>query len=270
MSFEDSLAIGIMGNIPGHISNAENIQEGVEPTGVFAFYVPDHNSELGIYSLTSGRTILHPRKGEKIQVEPEIVLDCSITYENGLFAKIIPHKLSVGNDFSIRTLKGTTKISQRKVWGKNSKGFKDYWWDLPSSFNHDDFGDEYKIMSFIRRNNILHEYSIETSWSAHKLFYDQLLEWTVQTLNTQKDQGIKEDILNDILKDHPKPQRIFIYAGAPDYTNWGHTHSLEIHDEIIITAYNNQHISLEKIKENIENNKLIDNDHIIYLHQEII
>ncbi|WP_235653408.1 DUF5718 family protein [Vibrio anguillarum] len=102
------LCIGIIGNYSGHLSGAEQVQETALPNGIFVIDCSHPET------LTSGKIIYYPRSGSKVDIEPEFVIRCQVSYEQGKVSALMPKQLTIGNDFTIRELTGSNKIDQRK------------------------------------------------------------------------------------------------------------------------------------------------------------
>jgi hypothetical protein len=129
-ALEECFGIGVAGNFAGHLEQAGEAADFVDvaaapeaPKGIFPFYLPGDAGFLGQFPL-SGYALTLPRTDQplNLQIEPEAGVLCEISYEGGVPAALTPRALGAFNDCSIRR-PGAKKISEKKNWGVNSKGF---------------------------------------------------------------------------------------------------------------------------------------------------
>jgi hypothetical protein len=275
------LGFGIAGNFAHHLDQAGEasdfvnveVKEAHAPKGIFPFYLPNKNdSFLSTFALSS-EFIIHPRaKDGNLQLEPEVGLICDIVYQNNQVIKIEPRYFGAYNDATIRK-DGASKISQKKNWGKNTKGISTQLIEL-DGFDKNSIIDSFHIASFVMRDNMLHEYGNDSPVNTYNYIYSQLLNWIVEKLNTQKDINPLED-LHSYIDELNYPDKMIISIGATSYTDWGENNYLEVGDEIFVIIYDKNIYSNGDIKEYIKNN--IENSdeelslkNCSILHQKII
>ncbi len=257
-----TIGFGIAGNFARHLEQAgesadfigiETEEEGA-PKGIFPTYVPGSDTFLGIYPFSTD-TIQKP--SDPIQMEPEIALLCDVTYAEGKITQLNPTHFGAYNDCSIRIedcsirIEGAPKISNKKNWGKNSKGVAPKL--LPvDSFSKDGMMDNYALTSFIRRNGELHQYGENSPLTGYSYFHEKLTAWIVDKLNTQRDQGPLED-LPRLLKSADYPPQLLISIGATRYTPYGESHYLETGDTLFVIVYDQTRYPHEEIIKMAEN-----------------
>ena len=120
----------------------------------------------------------------EVQVEPEMALQADVLYDEadagrrrvvGLFLAAS----AAFNDCSIRQLDGSSKLSEKKNWGCESKGIS-----LPhieiDSFAPGSFVDRLVMVSYVMRDGVLHKYSQDAPARNYTMFHEPLLEWIVE------------------------------------------------------------------------------------------
>ena len=253
--YENFLGLGLAGNFALHLEQAGELEEFKDivtqdeaaPKGMFPFYLPSSVSNakdiLNTYPLSSD-TIELPQEEVNIQAEPEVALVCKIEYLEGKVSKITPTHFGAYNDCSIR-IAGANKISDKKNWGKNSKGFSN---TLISIDKFEDGGvmDNYSITSFLRRKDEVHPYGEDVALNGYSYFYDKLISWMQNQVNTQKDFGPLEDLQNYI-QECNNPTEAIISIGATRYTDYGEKTFLKSDDEIIIILYDRREIAHDEV-----------------------
>ena len=254
--YNEYLGLGIAGNFALHLAQAGELEEFKEiitaeeaaPKGMFPFYLP-HNPHtsakeiLKTYPL-SADTIKLPSENVNIQAEPEVGLVCDITYKNEKISQIIPTHFGAYNDCSIRVA-GASKISDKKNWGKYSKGFSNTLFAI-DNFSDGGVMDSFSICSFLKRNKAIHQYGENVALNGYSYLYETLTEWITNQLNTQKDFGPLED-LSTYIKECKYPEKAIISIGATRYTPYGENTFLNPNDAVIIVVYNSHKLSLEDI-----------------------
>ena len=266
--YKNFIGLGIAGNFALHLAQAGELEEFKDiitadeaaPKGMFPFYLPSLNVQnnelhakeiLSTYPLSS-EYIKLPRENVNIQAEPEVGLVCEFEYTAGKLSRITPTYFGAYNDCSIR-IAGANKISDKKNWGANSKGFSN---DLIKIDKFENGGnmDNYSIASFLVRNSKIHPYGEDVALNGYSYFYEKLLDWMQNQILTQEDFGPLEAIQEYILAcDNPK--QAIISIGATRYTKYGESTFLEVGDEVVIVVYDNTQINNKEIMKSIENNK---------------
>lgn len=256
------ICIGIIGNYYGHASGAENIEEHPLPNGIFVIHQQDAET------LTSERVAIYPSEGSDVDIEPEFVVRCKVIYERGRVVDLVPQAMTIGNDYTIRTLEGATKISDRKAWGSRSKGINHSWWK-ESSFIDENCAENINIVSYIERNGKIHCATPIASCANTKLFNVELIRWVVNKINNQQDEGIYEQILPEFEKSG-MPDELLLYTGAPSYSAWGEDNFIQRGDRVHIMAYCSDVWQSEQIEMLATNNVRVNGSTVLTFSQEII
>ena len=259
--YREYLGFGIAGNFALHLSQAgeledfQNIitEDDAAPKGIFPFYLPCKKEDtterphamLSTYPL-SCESLALPNTTENVQAEPEVALICELTYaEDGSVATITPRSFGAYNDASIRVA-GAEKISDKKNWGKNTKGIAKEL--LPIAiFEEGGVMDSYSICSYLRRDGKLEAYGENIALKGYSYFHQKLLNWITKQINTQSDFGPLEDI-KAYIKACNNPKNLIISIGATRYTPYGESTFLQSGDEVLVVVYNHNRYTLEDIK----------------------
>ena len=272
---KEFIGFGIAGNFAHHLEQAGEASDFINikvdeinaPKGIFPFYLPSSETFLGKYPLSS-ENIIHPRtKDGNLQMEPEVALICEIIYENDKVKDIVPNFFTAYNDCSIRK-EGAKKISEKKNWGENTKGISSEIIPI-DKFEDGGIMDPYHIVSFLKRDGKIYQYGEDSPVTTYNYFYGQLKEWIIKKINTQEDTGPLED-LNSYIKDCNYPTGMIISIGATSYTDFGENNFLEIGDEIFVYIYNSNIHNLDKIRKNVEEEKISKLDNCSCLYQQIV
>jgi hypothetical protein len=273
MDFKLMIGLGVAGNFTGHLEQAGEaddftnvtVEDENAPKGLFPFYVPSQTgSFLEVYPISSNSITL--LGGENLQIEPEVVLICSIEYEAGKVKELTPLKFAAYNDCSIRK-EGATKISEKKNWGANSKGISDQLIDI-DSFSPGGVMNSYRIVSFLVRDGDVHPYGVDSAVNGYSYFNQKLLDWIVEKMNTQEDNGPLESI-STMLKQSHYPSHVLISIGATRYTEFGEKTFLQEGDDIFVVVYNSNKYTLDKIEEFCRS-KEFPSGEISILHQRVV
>ncbi|MCO4782310.1 MAG: hypothetical protein KC646_08275 [Candidatus Cloacimonetes bacterium] len=265
--YEDYIGLGVAGNFAGHLEQAGeasdftkiSVKDQKAPKGLFPFYVPSgKNRFIENYPISSTTIAIPTNHSEFLQVEPEVALICEIQYnfEHKVCA-IIPTHFSSYNDCSIRK-PGIRKISQKKNWGPNSKGLSKQWIPI-DQFCLGGVMDSYRLASFIVRDNQIIEYGVDSPLLAYSYFYQTLLDWTVETINNQTDDGPLENI-SQLLEDANFPSKLILSIGATKYTSFGESNFLQDKDKVYIITYDSK--ILDDPKKLIDSHE-VQNDHSV-------
>ncbi|MFT5661076.1 MAG: hypothetical protein ACI9TV_001722 [Sulfurimonas sp.] len=258
--YKKFLGLGIAGNFALHLAQAGELEEFKDiitqdeaaPKGIFPFYLPRPTSAkkaLSTYPL-SCEYIRLPNKDVNIQAEPEVGLVCNLEYTAGKLSKITPTYFGAYNDCSIRVA-GANKISDKKNWGEDSKGFSNTLIEI-DKFEEGGVMDNYSIASFLRRDGEVHAYGEDVALSGYSYFYEKLTDWILNQLVTQEDFGPLEAIEEYIIECE-NPEQAIISIGATRYTEFGERTFLKEKDEVIIIVYNRDEISHDEVIQSVEN-----------------
>lgn len=259
------IGLGVAGNFAGHLEQAGEAadfvnvktQETVQPKAIFPFYVPSEKLDeltqfLSEFPLSS-ETLNFPDNVDNLQIEPEIALICDIQYDEKTPQKVtalLPTYFAAYNDCSIRR-PNARKISEKKNWGKNSKGLSANWIAL-DKFSLGGNIDDYYIACFHKRDEKLNEYGVNSQAVGYSYFHEKLLHWIVDRMNHQPDEGPMNDIAT-LLKQADYPTKAVISIGATRYTEFGETNFLQVGDTSMVVVYNGKQYNYAQIVKMAEN-----------------
>lgn len=263
MSHHAVIGLGVAGNFAGHLEQAGEardfvavaVKEAIAPKAIFPFYLPgvaDHF--LATYPL-SHDTIRYPQGADHLQIEPEVGLLCDIEYADGRVRALIPRAFGAYNDCSIRR-EGARKISEKKNWGAQSKGVATRLLPL----DHLQPGgvlDGYRIASFLIRDGQCHAYGIDSAVVDYSYFHQTLLDWIVEKMNEQADEGPAEEI-SALLKASGHPAQALISIGATRYTPFGESNFLQVGDRSVVVLYPAARFTAQQIRDGIAAGSLAD------------
>lgn len=254
MKLENVLGLGIAGNFAGHLEQAGETPDFVNvktesaqaPKGMFPFYIPKADSQLGVYPYSDKQIILPADLGNNahLQAEPEVCVLFDVHYEFGKVSAMQPVAFSAFNDCSIRR-PNARKISDKKNWGPESKGLSEQFIAVDSLQKGAKL-DDYRIASFLKRNGEIHAYGKDSSVASYSYFHQQLLDWMEDKLNHQADFGPLEN-LNQIVHSAGFPKQLLISLGATQYSEFGETQFLQSGDEYIQFVYRDEDYTVEEI-----------------------
>lgn len=268
--YKHFIGLGIAGNFALHLAQAgeeEDFKDIITadeaaPKGMFPFYLPkpvnpvdqanlSAKEILSKYPLSSEHINL-PKGDVNVQAEPEVGLICELEYTVGKLSKITPTYFGAYNDLSIRVA-GTSKISEKKNWGENSKGFSDSLIKI-DTFTQGGIMDNYAICSFLRRDEQLHEYGENVELTGYSYFYEKLTDWMQSQILTQEDFGPLEPI-ESYVEACGNPPHAIISIGATRYTEYGEKTFLKDGDEILIVLYDRRFHTLQDVVKNLATHK---------------
>lgn len=244
---------GIAGNFAEHLTQAGeasdfvNVQTADEraPKGMFPIYIPNHPSFLGVYPLSHDTIQADFSVASKVQVEPEISVLFSVDYNAQHQIKALNARaFAAFNDCSNRV--NAAKISQKKNWGANSTGVSNQWIEI-DQFAAGGVLDNYHLCSFLKRDDQVFEYGIDSPALGYNYFYRQLIDWMIDTFNNQTDFGPLEN-LAALLVQAGYPNQIIVTLGATRYTEFGESGYLQPDDQIGIFVYDANQTSKSKIE----------------------
>ena len=266
--YKKFLGLGIAGNFALHLAQAGELEEFKDiitadeaaPKGMFPFYLPKPTTPveqqalhakdiLSTYPLSSDNIKL-PKEDVNVQAEPEVGLICDLEYTAGKLSKITPTYFGAYNDCSIRVA-GASKISDKKNWGSDSKGFSNTLIKI-DKFEEGGVMDNYSIASFLRRDGEVKAYGEDVELTGYSYFYEKLLDWILNQLTTQENFGPLEPI-EEYIAACGNPKEAIISIGATRYTKYGENTFLQNNDEVIIVVYNREKISSDSVIESVKN-----------------
>ena len=251
-----ALGLGVAGNFTGHLEQAGEASDFVDvaaaagaPKGVFPFYLPGGGDHFLHTFPLSADTIEHPGeiagRPAQLQIEPELALFCELTYDQqGVITAVNPTHVTAYNDCSTRR-PDATKISQKKNWGPRTKGLASDQWIALDQFAPGGMLDHFRLACLLRRDGQLLVYGEDSPVAGPKGYgymYRQLLDWLIDRLNHQEDQGPLEN-LAQLIAAAGRPRHAVIAIGATRYTPLGESTFLQPDDESIVVAYDSRKIA---------------------------
>ncbi len=282
--YKNFLGLGVAGNFALHLDQAGEAEdfkdietsEEFAPKGMFPFFLPRQQNPVNKVALHA-KTILTtyplgadniklPKEDVKVQAEPEVALICDMEYTAGKLSKIIPRYFGAYNDCSIRVA-GADKISDKKNWGHESKGFSNKIIEI-DKFSKGGVMDNYSICSFLRRDGELHAYGEDAELTGYSYFHEKLIDWMFDQISTQEDFGPLEP-LSEYISACDNPKEAIISIGATRYTEYGEKTFLNVGDETIVVVYDRTNISSKEVLESIESSKY-ENQYMSVLAQKVV
>lgn len=270
------IGLGVAGNFAGHLEQAGEAadflavktSEAVQPKAIFPFYVPA--TQLGEYAFLATYPLSHqyiafPDDADNLQIEPEVALICTIDYQDNKVIKLTPTHFAAYNDCSIRR-PNAKKICEKKNWGKNAKGLAENWLAL-DHFNAGGTLDSYHIACFHKSDGKLNEYGIDSPTVGYSYFHQKLLDWIVDRMNNQPDEGPMNNIA-ELLEKAQYPSTAIISIGATRYTDFGESHFLQPNDTSIVVIYNAEKYDRTQLLKMVETERFPDD--ISALVQKVI
>ena len=283
--YKKFLGLGIAGNFALHLDQAGEAEDFKDvitadeaaPKGMFPFFLPIMQNPvnkaeltakkiLTTYPLGADNIFLPEDKTLNVQAEPEVGLVCDLEYTVGQLSKVTPRYFGAYNDFSIR-IKGAEKISDKKNWGHETKGFSNNIIEI-DKFSEGGNIDNYSITSFLRRDGEVRAYGEDVELTGYSYFHEKLTDWILNQINTQVDFGPLEPI-STYIHACDNPSEAIISIGATRYTEYGETTFLQAGDESIVIVYDATKLSNAEVLEMVKISKY-DNDNMSVLAQKVI
>lgn len=272
--YKEYVGFGVAGNFALHLEQAGESADFKDiltddpngPKGMFPFYLPKREGQLGIYPLSSD-TIILPKEECNVQMEPEVALICDLEYDGeGRVTEITPKFFGAYNDCSLR-IEGAAKISHKKNWGEASKGLSSALIPI-DTFEKGGVMERYRIASFLRREGMLMRYGEDVELTGYSYFYGKLIDWLKNQINTQVDFGPLEAI-GSYLQDAGCPTQAIVSIGATRYTHFGETNFLKEGDEVIVVVYDNDKYCMNPIL-SMANRSALEADGVSALVQKVV
>ena len=282
--YKKFLGLGIAGNFALHLTQAGEdedfkdviTEDEAAPKGMFPFFLPRqqnpvnqaelHAKEILTTYPLGADNIKLPKENVNVQAEPEVGLVCDLEYITGRLSKITPRYFGAYNDYSIR-VKGAEKISDKKNWGHETKGFSNNIIEI-DKFSEGGNIDSYSICSFLRRDNEVHAYGEDVELTGYSYFHEKLVDWMLNQINTQEDFGPLEP-LNEYIHACDNPSEAIISIGATRYTEFGEKTFLQAGDESIVIVYNHTKVNSAEVLKSVKTSKY-DNENMSVLAQKVI
>ena len=238
--YTQAICLGIAGNIAGHLieaGEAAYFKEGSMPgpKGIFPTYLPNNTTHpCGVFPVSHDKIII-PRNQDMLQIEPELALVGEISYKNNEVSELKITGFAAYNDLSIRN-PNATKISLKKNWGPQSKGFGPLISLL--KFDHSQF-QNWRIASWHFSQNSWHPYGIDTAVLDYSYFGSELKDWIINQLNSQEDESQLEN-MPILIQESKQPKYFAIGCGATRYSDWGKSNFVKEHDLMAVLIYQNE------------------------------
>lgn len=234
---------GIAGNFAEHLGQAGEeadfmdipTQEAHAPKGIFPIYIPGNPSFLGTYPLSHSQLQADFSNPINVQMEPELCVLFEVSYDAHRLSNLTALAFTAFNDCSIRR-PNATKISQKKNWGAHSTGIAKQWIPL-EWFDTGCALDHFQIASYLKRHGEINAYGVDSPVRTYSYFHQGLLDWIVQTFNTQTDLGPLENLAN-LISQSNFPKQLIITLGATRYTPFGEKTFLAPQDQVGVYIYN--------------------------------
>lgn len=250
-SLRAAAGLGVAGNFAGHLEQAGEAADfaNVVPTaaeapkGIFPWYVPGRDGQLGVFPVTHDRLVLPDEPGVDLQIEPEVGVVARLAYDaGGTVVSVHPEAVAAWNDCSIRR-EGARKISDKKNWGPASKGVAGRGFAV-SDISADGGLAPFRIACFMRRDGQVHEYGVDSPAAGYSYAGATLIDWLLDRLANQ--QGADDTPLEPVgeyLWDAGCPEHALIGIGATRYTPFGESTYLVAGDESIVIVYDQRQSS---------------------------
>lgn len=244
MAEQTELILGVAGNFAGHLEQAGEAADFVgvkadasRPKGMFPIFVPGLDHPLSVWPCSSDRLRL-PVHDTSVQPEPEIALRCRVTYEGppeapGHVETLVPYAFAAADDTSLR--QPARKIHEKKNWGPHSKGLSNRWFAI-DRFDDEGVFAHFRLASWIVRGGEAHAYGEDSALSDYTTNYQALVDWMVDRLRTQPDEGPLDD-LPTLVEQASHPEQAIIFIGATRYTAFGQANYVHPDDEVVVVAY---------------------------------
>ena len=283
--YKKFLGLGIAGNFALHLDQAGEAEdfkdvitaEEAAPKGMFPFFLPRMQNPVNKAELTAKKILttyplgadnvkLPTDKTLNVQAEPEVGLICDLEYTTGRLSKVTPRYFGAYNDYSIR-VKGAEKISDKKNWGHETKGFSNDIIEI-DKFSEGGNIDNYSICSFLRRDGEIHAYGEDVELTGYSYFHEKLSDWILNQINTQENFGPLEPI-SEYIHACDNPSEAVISIGATRYTEYGEKTFLQTGDESIVIVYDTRKLSNADVVEMIKSSHY-DKENMSVLAQKVL
>ena len=268
---------GVAGNFTGHLEQAGEARDFTQvktleknaPKAVFPTYIPKAGADIPVFLNTfpfDEYRIEFPKGENKLQIEPECAIVCDLAWQDGKVIAVKPIVFGASNDCSIRK-EGAKKISEKKNWGKASKGFASNLIKI-DTFAKGGILDRYRIASFLVRDGKAYVYGEDSAVRDYSYFYEKLISWLIDKFNNQENAGPAENI-NLYLNEAGCPKQVMVSVGATRYTDFGEHNFLQDKDKAVVVVYPEDVYTADEILERVEKDNLEEDD-ISVLLQEVI
>ena len=282
--YKKFLGLGVAGNFALHLDQAGEAEdfkdimtaEEAAPKGMFPFFLPRQQNPVNQAELHAKKILTTyplgadyiklPKEDVNVQAEPEVAIIFDLHYTAGELSSITPKYFGAYNDCSIR-VKGAEKISDKKNWGHETKGFSNTIIEI-DKFSKGGNIDNYSICSFLRRDSEVHAYGEDVELTGYSYFHEKLTDWILNQIRTQENFGPLE-ALSEYIHACDHPEEAIISIGATRYTEYGEKTFLKAGDESIVVVYDNTKYTPENILEMVKSSKY-SNENMSVLAQKVL
>ena len=122
--------------------------------------------------------------------------------------------------------------------------------------------------SLFVKGNLRHVYGEDSAVKDYSYFYQKLIDWLIEKLNFQKNEGPAEEI-NTYLNEANLPRKILVSVGATRYTEYGEHNFLQDGDKSVVVIYPGDLYTFEEIFHRVSRDNLEEDD-ISVLIQEVV
>ena len=162
---------------------------------------------------------------------------------------------------------GAEKISDKKNWGQDSKGFSTSLIKI-DKFQDGGIMDNYSICSFLKRDGEIKAYGEDVELNGYSYFYNKLTDWMLNQLINQENFGPLESI-ESYIEACGNPKEAIVSIGATRYTEYGENTFLKSGDEVLVVLYDRNSHSLESVVKNLQD-RHYRHDNMSVLAQKVI
>ena len=106
--------------------------------------------------------------------------------------------------------------------------------------------EHYHLACFLKRGDDVYLYGITSPVNNYSYFHSRLIDWIINTLNHQQDNGPLENLW-DWLEKSKRPDTICISIGATRYTEFGATTFLEAGDQSIVLLFDSREHNIQEL-----------------------
>ena len=282
--YKKFLGLGVAGNFALHLDQAGEAEDFKDimtadeaaPKGMFPFFLPRQQNPVNQAELHAKKILTTyplgadyiklPKEDVNVQAEPEVAIIFDLKYTAGELSSVTPRYFGAYNDYSIR-VKGAEKISDKKNWGHETKGFSNSIIEI-DKFTKGGIMDNYSICSFLRRDDEVHAYGEDVELTGYSYFHEKLSDWILNQIRTQENFGPLEP-LSEYIHACDHPEEAIISIGATRYTEYGEKTFLKAGDQSIVIVYDNTKYSSADILECVKTSKY-PSENISVLAQKVL
>lgn len=243
MDLQDAAALGVAGNMTGHLEQAGEAGDFVavraaagKPKGMFPIYLPGLDHRLGVWPF-SAEVLQLPDEDVRVQPEPEVALRVRLQWDAGGVCGLEPLGFAAGDDTSLR--KPAARIHHKKNWGPSAKGLSETW--LPvDRFDADGTLGRFRLACWLVRDGACRLYGEDSAVRDYSTIWGELVDWMVDRLRNQTEVG-PLDHLATWLEQAGRPEEAVLLIGATRYTELGEHTYVQPGDQVVVAVYDGAH-----------------------------